>query len=157
MKLLFLLCCEQAVVDGPSNRLTLLNVAEELNVATLPVAVPQITVVGLFLKEKKSESDKIDVLIRCTLNNVEIFKTAMTGLSFQRKMRTRMLAGFQGIPITSAGTLTFSLLHKNKILAEWPIQINDARQTLTAAVVPAISSGTALPKQRQRGRPRRKR
>jgi hypothetical protein len=146
MEVSFLLCAESAVVDSTSNKLTIINVVEELSAAGFPAVIPTLTIVAL-ISRKKTEAEKPPMRVVATQNNKELFAIPINS-SFQGKFRSRILVGIQGIVIPGVGRIMVSLNHKNKSLGSWPIEVLDIRSSPAITVPPLpISSATSTPKQ----------
>jgi len=141
MEVRFFLCAESAVVDSTSNKMTILNVVEELSAVGFPAVMPLLTMVTL-LSRKKAEADKPHMNIICTQNNKPIFNVPIEP-EFQSKLRTRTIVGVQGVVLPGPGTLTVTLIHKKKSIAAWPIEVLDASSApMTVRPQPAVASGT---------------
>jgi hypothetical protein len=156
MEVRFFLCAESAVIDSASNKITILNVIEELSAASFPGVLPLLTIVALFVR-KKSEADKPAMKIVGSQNNKELFDIPISP-PFQGKLRTRLVIGLQGIVLPGPGNITVSLNHKNKTIASWPIDVLDFRSSPMATMAkPIVASTTSAPTSTNATRRRRHR
>jgi hypothetical protein len=155
MEVGFFLCAESAVVDSTSNKLTILNIIEEMSAVGFPAVMPVLTIVALFSKNK-AENTKPRMNVVCAQNKKQIFSIPIEP-DFQGKLRTRIIVGIQGVVLPGFGRMTVSLNHKSKTIATWPIEIVDVR-SLPMAIrpQPAVASGTNLPMQTNVRRRRRR-
>ena len=136
MELLFVACAETATVDAATNRLSMFNIAEEVPAAMFPSIIQTLTLV-ILLARSKGEGDDIQLKISADINGQQLFELPFN-FSFLGKPRARGLANLQGIPLPSAGTLTFHVSHKKKTIGSWPIVITALHPTAISPPPPPI-------------------
>jgi hypothetical protein len=140
MEVLLFTCAETAIVDGPTNRLSMFNLAEEFAGAALPGIIPSLAVI-IALSRESSEPDNMPLSVACDMNGKQIFEVPITA-SFQGKLRTRVVANLQGVPITSHGVMKMLLKSKRKVIGTWPIIVSSAVQVLPPPV--QVASATTV-------------
>jgi hypothetical protein len=144
VELAFIACCDQAIVDGTTNRLSLFNVLDDFNVASFPGVLPNVAVV-FFLARKPAEPNQTAVDLVVVWDNKEVFRSTFQ-LSFQQQPQTRGIANLQGVPITSPGVMQFRVYSKKKLLGTWRVQIRSATGVqLAAAGSPTSAVGASPP------------
>ena len=115
-KILWALCCENAIVDMGTNNLSLINIVEQFNIPSVPIVVPQkYFVVSQWERESpKSEEENFQfkIIIRPESKKADADKEGIfvDAKIIAGKGRLRHLCSLKGIPIAETGTLLVNIL-----------------------------------------------
>jgi hypothetical protein len=146
MNVLFLTCAESAVIDQQTNKLSIFGILEEFQGIGFPGIIPSVAII-VVLSRKKSESEAINLAFSIALNGNVLFEGPLK-MSFQGALRARAVANIHGVPITSAGTMTFSARDKskkNKLLGTWSVEVKQVAQIAQAPAISATNSRSKNP------------
>ncbi len=122
MKIGYLLCAENVLLDIRTNNYSIFNVTEMLKSVTFPFLINKIEILALFEKDE-DELDKATIKLIITNNGEEISKDE-TEIEFSEKSRTRMLFSIEGLPINNPGFLEIIFNCQDTELGRYKIEIN---------------------------------
>jgi hypothetical protein len=122
MKASITIACDTAIIDGRNNRISLLNVLDEVHSTTFPFVIGTQTVLCLTIKEP-SDPETYDLDFRATIDGEEVLKFPVKG-SFSGKSRNRVLVEMQGVAIPKPGTLVYSFRFQGKELGTWAMVVS---------------------------------
>jgi len=122
MKIGYLLCGENILLDARSNSYSIFNILEMLNSVTFPFMINKIEILALFEKEE-NEPDAVTVEFIINNNGEEISKDEIE-IEFSEKSRTRTLFSINGLPINNPGVLEIIIKYQNNELGRYKIEIN---------------------------------
>ncbi len=111
-RLEYFLVAESLSVDQQTNRISFFNVVEQVNVSEFPYTIPQIIAVAAWNAEEGDDKKDFQVTVRITSPGDES-KEFRRNFPIPAK-RIRVILGFQGIKLTSPGTLQLELLLNGK-------------------------------------------
>jgi hypothetical protein len=141
MQLAFLGCSDLCVIDQQSNRLSLINLVEDLNVGFFPTLLSSFTVVAIATRAPSENQVQVSNLT-ITLNAQQLVATPAT-FDFQSHLRSRVVIQYQGFPLHGPGTLRVELAAGGALLGSWQVQITGA--ALAQAVpVPQPSAASTV-------------
>ena len=120
MRLLALICAEQCVIDGPTNRVSIFNLLEEVKSPTFPAALYLTTILTLWEREPTEEDIDASVVIR--LNDTELFRNPLR-VSFQGLPRCRAIAVLGGLTLPSPGLLSIEVSGGPDLSQTWRVNV----------------------------------
>lgn len=104
----FFIVAESVSVDQATNRLSIFNVLEESHHLKFPAPIPALVAIATWNVESNDLDQDFQAMVRVTEPGGKEFPFAQ---NFKAKgHRHRVMFYFQGIPVTSEGTLRFELL-----------------------------------------------
>jgi len=123
MEALFSVCSEGASVDSASNLASVFNIIEEVTPEGFPFVIQRITFFALLLRRIDENAEfNATFIVR---NNEAVLVQQNLAVSFQGKLRTRMVTGIQGLIVTAPGPLEFRLIHEHgEHLGAWTVTVN---------------------------------
>ena len=101
MSLDLFVCCEQAIVDVRSNRVTLFNVYDGIATPAFPATLGSITTVMSFSRAP-AEPDRFDGFVRFSIDGEQIFEGPFS-VDFEGASGTRVIAQLDGMIIPKPG------------------------------------------------------
>lgn len=122
MKIGYLLCGENILLDARSNSYSIFNILEMLNSVTFPFMINKIEILALFEKEE-NEPDEVTAEFIINNNGEEISKDEVE-IEFSEKSRARTLFSINGLPINNPGILEIIIKYQNNELGRYKIEIN---------------------------------
>jgi hypothetical protein len=143
MEVLLVTCAESAIVDTPSNRLSLFNLVEEIAGASFPGILPSVAFV-IVLSRKKSEANRVPLKVTVALNSTILTEVPYT-VAFQGKLRVRSILTLQGIPILEPGKLVFTAKGPS-ISANWQVNVNAVPKLQATPTPLQVASRSIVPK-----------
>lgn len=105
MELMFMACAQSSSVDGPTGRLSLFHLLEQIQVTTFPTPL-SLTLVGMFTKGSGDPDDQ-SVRLKIDLEGTSLLDSAVA-FSFKGRPRTRVVTAMNNLGITGPGILSFS-------------------------------------------------
>ena len=138
MQLLFFTCAESSVVDSRTNRLSIFHVMEEMEAASFPAPLGQLTCI-MMLSKTRRERQNVLFHIRFNLNK-QLLVDLPFEVNFQDKQRVRGLAEIRNLVISGPGKLQAVLNYKNKDLGEWTVQVKQIGEVKLAQEASAIAA-----------------
>lgn len=126
MEVRLFICSESFALDAARNSLSLFHILEEINSPVFPVALPQMSVVAMFVREEE-EPNEPQVRLRIQLDGQELFLGPM-GVNFQGHLRTRSLGNIQALVLPRPGRLSVSVEQNDHALASWLVAVNQIGQ-----------------------------
>ena len=121
-----MLCARGIVIDTQSNNVSVFNIFEQFTLESLPVIVPQFTVL-IVLERDLDDPSTSECSLRITLNDTSILDQVIT-VDFRDKKRTRNIVTVSGLPITQPGTLKASCWLDEDELDHYLIDVSEPRQ-----------------------------
>lgn len=110
-----MLVAERVIIDTESNRLTIFNLLEDLNVNQFPLFIPSLNVLNMLSKDDGDET-----ILQCKLvlklNDEELLNQPIT-LNFQNNRRNRSIVRIGGLMIPQSGKLLFEFYQNENLLA----------------------------------------
>lgn len=121
MKTVLLACAESTLLDANTNRVSLINVHDEIGSPQFPFLIPIFSVLAI-TKKDEGEDDEGTCSIKISLDD-QIILDAPVLVNYQGGEIHRSMLGLQGLVITGPGILKVILLHENVEIGEWQIPI----------------------------------
>lgn len=140
MELQLATCAESATIDSQTNKLSLINIVEEIYSTNFPGFLPSLSFVLIFSR-KRSETETPTLDLRAQLNGTPIFNIPLE-VSFQGKLRARAVATLQGFPVTGPGKITISSFWKARALGSWDITVHNATPPMAPSPIPVPAPTT---------------
>jgi hypothetical protein len=126
MKILSFIVCEDVIRDVDSDRVTLVNVMEQLTSTSYPFFLPKLAIF-IFLEKENSEQDiNGNVLLK---NNDSIIFNHEIVFSFTEKDRARLLLKFNGLAVTAPGELYAEFILKDQTKSTFIIPLHQKAAT----------------------------
>ena len=129
MKMILLACAELTLLDANSNRVSLINIYEELSSAQFPFLIPYFSVLAITKKED-GEEDEGSCAIKVSLGDEAVLETDVL-VHYEGGEIHRSIISLQGLVITSPGTLKLQLLHNSSEIGYFDILVKQ----LTPAII----------------------
>ena len=107
MKILNFILCEDIIRDAESDRISLINITEQLVSIAYPFLLPKIGIFMFLEKENQEVTVSGEILIK---NNDNTLAKNSLILSFSEKDKARVMIKFNGIAIPEPGNLTVDVL-----------------------------------------------
>jgi hypothetical protein len=115
-KLAWVVVTQRAIIDGPSNNLSLIDLLEEVTLPPLPTGVDpkmipmipfRLFVVALWYREKKAKQEAFETrLVIIAPNGKEVGNSA-TLIDLRQHARMRSLVQMNGLPFAGVGMYRF--------------------------------------------------
>lgn len=121
MKTILLACAESALLDANTNRVSLINIHDELSSPQFPFLIPLFSVLAV-TKRENDEEDECSCSIRISLGEQTILDAPVL-VNYQGGDIHRSIVGLHGLVITGPGTLRIQLLHNALEIGEWQIPV----------------------------------
>lgn len=121
MKTIFLACAESTLLDANTNRVSLINIHDELSSPQFPFLIPLFSVLAVTKKED-GEEDEGSCAIKISLENETVLDAPIL-VNYQGSDVHRSVLAMHGLVITSPGTLKIQLLHNDAEIGEWQIPV----------------------------------
>lgn len=121
MKVVLLVCAESTLLDANSNRVSLINVYDEISSPQFPFLTPLFSVLAVTQKDD-DEEDECSCNVRISLDDNEIF-VAPVLINYQGTELHRTIIGLQGLVISGPGTLKIQLLFDGAEIGDWNIPV----------------------------------
>lgn len=144
MRVVLFCCCESAIIDVASNRLSVLNFAESISAPTFPVSIPSINIVT-WLERDADEPKTVEVFVRWLLNKSKLADLPIK-VSFQDKLLTRAVVNVSGLTVENPGVLEAQLRFGRKKLATWRIRVQQTAQPRAVKVGQETATKTTTSK-----------
>src|SRR5262249_44667543 len=107
MKIKLFTCADSCLIDANTNRVSLLNLCEELRAESFPAVHAQLVVLSIF-ERNEGEPQTAEARLTVALN-ANVMADAKVNVDFKDGLRCRNMATFSGLPLMSPGELTFEL------------------------------------------------
>jgi hypothetical protein len=127
-KLAWVVVSQRAIIDGPSNNLSLIDLLEEVTLPPLPSGIDpkmisviplRLYVVGLWYRENLTKPETIDTrLVILAPNGKEVGNSAMR-IDLRQHARVRSLVQMAGMPFAGVGMYRF--ITKRRSGKRWQI------------------------------------
>jgi hypothetical protein len=123
VKLRLILCSDVNILDVNTNRVSSINLIEEISSQQFPIVVPQFSILAVFDKEEGDE-EKVDSTLVVKLNDQELARGPIE-VNFEggAKMH-RSLVAFQGFVVPVPGRLVVSILQNGKQFGDWSVLVS---------------------------------
>ncbi len=115
-------CAESIVRDVTTNNVSVLNIIEEINTPSFPVAIQKLSSLFYLVRNEKDAAVN-ELSIRFIINGEEINRFPVHS-DFQDKLKTRVIVNLQGLVIPGPGRLHAILFLEDEEIGLWDIQIN---------------------------------
>lgn len=121
MKTILLACAESTLLDANTNRVSLINIHDELSSPQFPFLVPLFSVLAV-TKNEGGEADEGSCTIRISLGDQTVLDAPVL-VNYQGGDIHRSMLGLHGLVITGPGMLRVQLLHNEAEIGEWQIPV----------------------------------
>jgi hypothetical protein len=121
MKALLVACSESCIVDAITNRISIVNVFEDLRAVSFPLIVAQVYTLAVLRKEQ-GDPDQSDGTVAFTLGGYDMWQMPVR-VDFQTKPVTRAIAHVQGLPIPGPGLLKVAFKVQGVELGAWHVNV----------------------------------
>ena len=122
-----LLICERCIIDKSTENLSLINIFDTLVLSTIPSVTPA-SMFYATTERLQEESENLNVILEIKINNTTI-NTQQIPISFQGKLKHRIMANISHIAIPEAGYLIFKMSTEDGSTSiETAIAINSQHQ-----------------------------
>ena len=129
MKTILIACAESTLLDANSNRVSLINVHDELASPQFPFLLPLFSVLAVTKKDNNDE-DEGSCTVRISLGDQTVLDAPVL-VNYQGGEIHRSILGLHGLVIAGPGTLKVQLLHEEAEIGLWEIPVKQ----LTPAIV----------------------
>jgi len=126
---MLLACAETTLLDANSNRVSLINIHDELSSPQFPFLIPLFSVLAITKKEPGVENEG-SCKIKISLEHQTLIDAPIL-VNYQGGDVHRSMLSLHGLVITGPGTLKVQLLHNEAEIGEWLIPVKQ--------LTPAIS------------------
>ncbi|WP_156309717.1 hypothetical protein [Novosphingobium sp. AAP93] len=109
------------MLDANTNRVSLINIHDELSSPQFPFLIPLFSVLAITKKED-GEDDEGSCAIRVSLGDQTVLDAPIL-VNYQGADIHRSMLGLHGLVITGPGTLKVQLLHNEAEIGEWQISV----------------------------------
>jgi len=114
-------CALGVVQDERTKNISAYNILEEIQVQSFPVVMSQIFFFTLLIKTP-DDQEEYDCIFKTFCNGNEIFQFPIH-ISFQGKLRNRVIITLNHLTIPEVGRLYFKLFYNENILSEYDINV----------------------------------
>ena len=121
MRSILFCCCDSAIIDVVSQRLSIVNFWEALNAPAFPISIPSTTIVA-WVERDADEPKKVEILTRWLLNKSKLADLPVE-IDFQEQLSARAILNVSGLTVESPGILEVQLRSGRKKLATWRIRV----------------------------------
>jgi len=121
MRVLLFAVADDSLIDADRNALSLINILVDYAVSAFPVAIPRLTVVGIY-ERAVEEPNIVATRLRVTLNGQEVLDVPWAS-DFQLRQKLQSRATLQSIPIFGPGVLRFSVMLGDEELGYWNVNV----------------------------------
>lgn len=128
MKTVLLACAESTLLDANTNRVSLINIHDEISSPQFPFLIPLFSVLAITKKED-GEEDEGSCTIRISLGD-QVVLDAPILVNYQGGEIHRSMLGLHGLVIAGPGTLKAQLLHNDVEIGVWQIPVKQLTPTL---------------------------
>lgn len=145
MKLFLFACCNECLIDGRTNQVSLINILEEISAPSFPATHARLNVLVVL---ERSLSEPSTVTCPLTIKNgSQILLNSHLTFQFQQFLRTRAIADLQGLPILTPGKLEIELNIPTIGNILWQVDVKPAVtvQNPTSASTPTSNVGMMVP------------
>lgn len=128
MKIILLACADSVLLDANTNRVSLINIHDEISSPQFPFLIPLFSVLAVTKKED-GEADEGACTIRISLGDQTVL-VAPVLMNYQGAEIHRSMLGLHGLVITGPGTLRVQLLHNEEEIGVWQIPVKQLAPTI---------------------------
>ncbi len=129
MKLTLFACAESALLDANSNRVSLINIHDEIASPQFPFLIPLFSVLAITKKEAGDE-DEGSCTIKISLGDQTILEAPVL-VNYQGGDVHRSILGLHGLVITGPGALKVELLNNGASVGVWQISVKQLTPSVT--------------------------
>ena len=125
MKITLLTCAESVVVDQRTNKVSVFNVIDSINVPLFPFVMQRMTVLSMFSRtpEEPVEPQGFELVI--ALAGQELLRSGLQ-MNFSHHPQLRHMFEVQSVVIATPGVLTISVTDPNRLaLASWDVLVTN--------------------------------
>ena len=149
MRSILFCCCESAIIDVVSQRLSIINFWEALNAPTFPISIPSATIVA-WVERDADEPKTVEVFARWLLNKSKLTDLPIE-IDFQDQLAARVILNVSGLTVESPGTLEVQLRSGRKKLATWRIRAKQTARPRAVKVRQETTTKTSTSKAKTKG------
>lgn len=131
IKLIYMLCAENVIVDTDTNNVSIINVLEEMIPSGLPFVIPHLVLV-IQLERDKDDLAEVSTTLKLAVNNEKIAEYPLQ-IDFLDKKRSRAIVRINNIVIQTNGILAWTLIYETQILSEYKIIVDPPPITSTTS------------------------
>ena len=113
---------EDAIVDTTTNKLTVINVFEDIATQGFPVLIPRIAVTSMFEKPSDAEGQPFEAVLSASLNG-KVMMSKKLVCDYKGRRRCRVVVRVMQVVLPEPGYLRLTLKHEEDQLAEWTVNI----------------------------------
>lgn len=125
------------LLDARSNRISVINVLDELVSPGFPVIIPKLSLCFV-LARGQGDPDEVQLSIRATLGEAELMQGPVP-CNFQSAPNTRLYMNFHGFAVSGPGELRFSLrMPGGQELGAWSLEVTQAELPKPQMELPQI-------------------
>jgi hypothetical protein len=133
----FFLLAQSVAVDRGTNTLSLFHVIEELSAAGLPIVLPQLTAVSVWLLTQGEQGSDFQVSLRATKPDGAESRRFDHNFTATRH-RQRMMMQLEGFPFDATGEWVFELLLNGEHKARHRVTIQPSDADRSGGVVAPV-------------------
>ncbi len=139
-RLLLAVAADRMILDAATNRLSIIQVYDDISATKFPAVVPRMHAVFAF-ERGPDDPRQAKGSLTFTLGDKELFRDDSIVLNFEDAPRARFLAELSGLVLPGPGTLVVKLELQDGPSAEWPILVvSTGKPEVEKASVPAPGS-----------------
>ena len=129
MKSILLTCAESTLLDANTNRVSLINIYDELVSPQFPFLIPLFSVLAI-TEKVDGEQDEGFCTIRISLGSQTILDAPVL-VNYQGSDIHRSMLGLRGLVIAEPGVLRVQLLHNEEEIGVWQIPVKQLTPSVT--------------------------
>ncbi len=116
-----ILCGESVIRDAETNRMSVINLTENIAAQSFPAFIPKISVLGVFTREQ-GDAQRATLRLTGKIGTTELINTDCN-LNFEDKTTTRFMVAILGFALIGPGKLVFTFFEAKKKLGSLEIPI----------------------------------
>ena len=97
------------------------SITDQLNTPVFPVAMPRLSIVGIFTREA-ADPGIVDLQLRLQIGEQQLFNGAIN-INFLQQLSARNITEMRGLVLPNPGLLTVSLSYQDRVLGVWSINL----------------------------------
>lgn len=129
MKTVLLSCAESTLLDANTNKVSLINIFDELTSPQFPFLIPNFSVLAV-TKREDGEEDQGSCTIKISLDE-QIILDAPVLINYQGTAMHRAIMGLHGLVVSGPGILKVQLLYEETKIGEWLIPVSQLTPSIT--------------------------
>ena len=124
MRLVLFACCDHAIVDSRTNRLSVVNFLDTFRPVSFPVVIPLITLV-IWTEREKGDGETDELTAEWKLGRKQVASLPIA-IRYQGASKTMTVVEVRSIRIDRPGMLEIALRRGRRRLGHWSLTVEPA-------------------------------